>query len=160
MPIPVCVPRWMAVRYSDTSGSRRDPCVLPRPGVSPQVWKIVSSLPRPDRPDLVSGKLFQSYITVPQCGIGNATARTSLMCVCAVPNGECHPTPLQDTVDCFSDDIGPVMCPDLAPEFAPGSTGRPSNIMTLFKVLSAYRGFSVSFKQNPYYIQLHQAREN
>ena len=50
-------------------------------------------------------------------------------------------------VDCFPDKIAPVTCLDIASEFVPGPTSRPSDLRTRFGVLSAYRGFSVSFVQ-------------
>ena len=54
---------------------------------------------------------------------------------------------IRSIVDCFPDKIAPVTCLDIAPEFVPGPTSRPSDLMTRFGVLSAYRGFSVSFVQ-------------
>ena len=97
-------------------------------GGSPQVRKIASSLPGPYRPELGYGTLFQSYITVPQCGIGHATTHPPLMCVCAVPEAECYLAPLRDTVGCFPDDIELVTCPDLSPDFALGFTRHPSPV--------------------------------
>ena len=58
-----------------------------------------------------------------------------------------YPAPLWEIVDCFPDNIGPVTCPDLVLDFDPGFTCRPSDLITLFGVLSAYGGFSVSFVQ-------------
>ena len=43
----------------------------------------------------------------------------------------------------FRDTIALATCPDLAPEFAPGFACRPSDLVTRFGALSAYRGFSV-----------------
>ena len=40
-----------------------------------------------------------------------------------------------------------MTCQDLPPDFASGFTCYPSDLMTFFSVLSAYRGFSVSFIQ-------------
>ena len=54
-----------------------------------------------------------------------------------------HPALFRGIVSC----IVSVACADFAPQFAPGPTCRPSDLMTRFGVLSAYRGFSVSFVQ-------------
>ena len=89
-------------------------------------------------------------ITVLQCGIRHVTTPFFDVClciICAVPNAECHPAPLRDTVGCIPDDIGLVTCPDLAPDFASGFTRHPLDLMTLFRVFSANRGFSASFIQ-------------
>ena len=61
---------------------------------------------------------------------------------CREPGGS-HPGPLRELVGCFPDNIGLVKCPDPASDFAPGFTCRPSDLMTLFGVLSAYRGLIV-----------------
>ena len=58
-----------------------------------------------------------------------------------------HPAPLRELVGCFPNNIGPVKCPDPAPGFVLGFTCRPSDLITLFGVLSACRGFSVLFEQ-------------
>ena len=72
------------------------------------------------------------------------------MCVGAFPDAERHPAPLWKIVDCFLVNIGPVKCPDLTLDFSPGFTCRPSDLISLFGVLSASRGFSASFVQ-PHY---------
>ena len=58
---------------------------------------------------------------------------------CWEPGGS-HPALFRGIVDCFPYKIAPVVCPDLAPEFAPVPTCRPSDHMTRFRVLSAHRG--------------------
>ena len=61
---------------------------------------------------------------------------------CWEPGGS-HPALFREIVDCFPYKIAP----DLALEFAPGFTCRPSDFVTQFGVLSAYRSVSVSFVQ-------------
>ena len=55
--------------------------------------------------------------------------------------------PLRVLVGCVPDGVASFTClvfvPDLAPEFG----HRPSGLMTLFRVLSAYWGIGVSFVQ-------------
>ena len=106
------------------------------PGGSPQPVIIVSA-----PPELEYGTFLQGYIAVLQRGIGHVSVRPSWMCVGAFPDGACHPAPLREIFDCFPDNIGPVTCPDLAPDLAPGFTCLPSDLITLFGVLSAYMGF-------------------
>ena len=65
---------------------------------------------------------------------------------CREPGGS-HPAPLREGVGCFPDNIGPVKCPGPTPDFAPGFTCRPSDLITLYGVVSACRGFSVLFEQ-------------
>ena len=63
---------------------------------------------------------------------------------CREPGGS-HPVPLREIVGCSPDNIGPVKCQ--APDFAQGFTCRPSDLITIFGVVSACRGFSVLFEQ-------------
>ena len=53
----------------------------------------------------------------------------------------------QELVGCFPDNIGPVKCPDPAPDFVLLFTCGPSDLITLFGVLSACMSYSVLYEQ-------------
>ena len=65
---------------------------------------------------------------------------------CWEPGGS-HPALFREIVDCYPYKIAPATCPDLTPGFAPGFACHPSDLVTRFGLLYAYRGFSVSFAQ-------------